>query len=312
VDALVSEAARMIARGSKSFNLAARLFDPVVRARALLLYAWCRHCDDVVDEQALGMGFLARADSPAARVDRLREETLRALAGRPAGTLPFQALARFAEETGLPARYPLEHLDGFAMDAADRRYRTLQDTLEYSYHVAGVVGVMMAIAMGVSPEDRPTLERASDLGIAFQLANIARDVVEDAARQRSYLPDEWLAQADIAPGELAHPVYRAALARVTQQLVHEAGRYRESARFGTAALPFRSAWAVLAAGGIYGAIGNKVRAAGARAWHVRQSTTRLEKLRLIVKARAQAARRLSLGFPPPRVGLWTMPWTPAP
>ena len=307
MDPLVTAAARTIARGSRSFALAARLFDPATRARALLLYAWCRHCDDVIDEQTLGMGFLARASSADARVNGLREATLQALAGRPANALPFQALARFADETGLPPRYALEHLDGFAMDAADRRYRTLTDTLEYSYHVAGVVGVMMALAMGVAPADRPTLERASDLGIAFQLANIARDVVEDAARGRSYLPDAWLAEADIPPGEQARPEHRAALAGVAARLVAEAKTYRESSRHGTPALSFRSAWAVQAAAGIYGAIGDKVRAAGERAWHQRQSTTRLEKVRLIVTARAQAARRRALGPPPPRAGLWTMP-----
>jgi len=307
VDALVTTAAKTIAHGSRSFALAARLFDTATRARALLLYAWCRHCDDVVDEQVLGMGFVARAASPDARVDALRDDTLRTLAGRPPNVMAFQALARFADETGLPPRYPLAHLAGFAMDAADRRYRTLHDTLDYSYHVAGVVGVMMAIAMGVAPDDGPTLERASDLGLAFQLANIARDVVEDAARGRSYLPDEWLADADIPPGELARPVHRAALAGVAARLVDEAARYRASARHGTAALPFHSAWAVLAAGGIYGAIGEKVRAAGARAWHVRQSTSRWEKLRLIAVARGHAARRLSLGPPPSRAGLWTMP-----
>lgn len=307
MDALVAAAAGTIARGSKSFALAARLFDPPTRARALLLYSWCRHCDDVVDEQSLGMGFAARADSAQARVDRLREDTLQSLAGRPPDVIPFQALARFAQETGLPERYPLEHLAGFQMDAADRRYATIEDTLDYSYHVAGVVGVMMALAMGVAPSDRPTLERAADLGLAFQLANIARDVIEDAERGRSYLPNRWLAEAAIPPGELALPIHREALATVAARLVAEAERYAASSRFGTPALSFRSAWAVNAAAGIYSAIGTKVRAAGARAWDVRQSTTRLEKLRLLAAARASAAKRARLGPPPPRDGLWTMP-----
>jgi len=307
MDAMVSEAARTIARGSKSFALAARLFDPPTRARALLLYAWCRHCDDVVDEQTLGMGFLARRDSPADRAARLREDTARALDGRPPDVLAFRALARVVDETGMPPALPFAHLDGFDMDAADTRYRTIEDTLRYSYHVAGVVGVMMAHAMGVAPDDRATLERACDLGIAFQLANIARDVIEDAARGRCYLPDEWLADADIPPGNLAQPDHRAALAGVAARLVDEAARYEASARHGAAALPFRSAWAVLAAAGIYGAIGAKVKAAGARAWDRRIGTSRGEKLRLLFSARGAAARRLSGPPPPPRVGLWTMP-----
>ena len=303
----MTEAARTIARGSQSFALAARLFDPPVRARALLLYAWCRHCDDVIDEQALGYGFLARAEPVMDRIERLRDETARALDGKPGDMLAFRALARVVEETGLAPALPFAHLDGFAMDVADTRYRTIDDTLAYSWHVAGVVGVMMAHAMGVGADDRVTLERAADLGLAFQLVNIARDVIEDAARGRSYLPDAWLADADIPPGELARPMHRAALAGVVARLLDEADRYRASAAHGAAALPFRSAWAVLAASGIYGAIGGLVRAARARAWHARQSTGRFEKLRLLAAARARAARRLSAGPPPPRAGLWTMP-----
>src|SRR3546814_3739867 len=66
--------------------------------------------------------------------------------------------------------------------------------LRYSYHVAGAVGVAMALVMGVDPRDETTLDRASDLGIAFQLANIARDVAEDAAADRCYLPVEWMVE----------------------------------------------------------------------------------------------------------------------
>jgi phytoene synthase len=78
---------------------------------------------------------------------------------------------------------------------------------------------------------------------------------------------------------------------------------------GATALPFRSAWAVLAAAEIYGAIGRKVRAAGAHAWDRRIGTGRIEKLQLLARARVAAARRLQLKAMAnsPRVGLWTMP-----
>ena len=66
--------------------------------------------------------------------------------------------------------------------------------MRYCYHVAGVVGCMMAVVMGVSPDDDATLDRACDLGLAFQLANIMRDVEEDDRAGRCYLPLEWLAE----------------------------------------------------------------------------------------------------------------------
>ncbi|MDT7935156.1 MAG: phytoene/squalene synthase family protein [Sphingomonadaceae bacterium] len=310
MDPLVRGAARTIARGSKSFALAARLFEPAVRARALLLYAWCRHCDDVTDGQALGFAAARTDRASGAAVEQLRADTLDALAGRPRAELPFQALARVAAETGMPERWPLAHIDGFALDAAGARYDALEDTLTYCWHVAGAVGVMMALAMGVAPGDRPTLQRACDLGLAFQLANIARDVIDDAAIGRCYLPSSWLAAEGLSPcpATIADPANRPALARVAARLTSEAARYEASARAGAAALSFRSAWAVLAAAAIYGAIGRKVAAAGPRAWDRRQATSTPEKFRLLWRARAEAADRAALAARDPgRAGLWTMP-----
>ena len=67
-------------------------------------------------------------------------------------------------------------------------------------------------ALPDDPRDTTTLDRASDLGIAFQLSNIARDVAEDAAADRCYLPVEWMVELDIPPGQHMHPAYRARLA----------------------------------------------------------------------------------------------------
>ena len=308
MDDLVRQSRNSIARGSKSFALASKLFDRPTRERAWLLYAWCRHCDDVIDAQLLGHGRVVPDDRVDARLARIEALTRRAIAGEATGEWPFDALGRVAAQTGLPARYPLELIAGFAMDARDRSYRSFADTLDYCYHVAGVVGVMMAIVMGVSPDDRPTLDRAADLGIAFQLNNIVRDICEDAKIGRCYLPDEWLAEADIPPGEFGKPMYREALAGVAARLIAEGERYAASARYGTPALGLRSAWAVLAAADIYAGIGSQVAELGARAWHRRVSTSAAVKLLAVAQALPQAAARQRLyADPGPRDGLWTAP-----
>ncbi|MBV8972423.1 MAG: squalene/phytoene synthase family protein, partial [Sphingomonadaceae bacterium] len=252
-----------------------------------------------------------------------------------------------------------------------RPFRTFDDTLTYCYHVAGCVGVMMAVVMGVDPADRATLERACDLGLAFQLDNIARDVIEDAAHGRCYLPEDWLAEVgltaqprhpresgdpspDATPGSTARlprgdlqemgprfrgddegeasspspvvqemgprfrgddagerffaaPHNRAALATVVARLVDEAERYAASARHGTAALPWRSAWAVLAAADIYGGIGRRVRAEGVAALDRRVTTSRAEKLAAVARALPAALSRRRSALAPSRAGLWTPP-----
>jgi phytoene synthase len=308
-DPLVAASRDAIARGSKSFALASRLFAPVERDRATLLYAWCRHADDVIDGQVDGFGRVEVSAAPAERLAELDARTRAALAGDGGGDLPFAALARVAAETSMPARYPLDLIEGFRSDVEERRFATFDDTLTYCYHVAGCVGVMMAIVMGVDPDDRATLDRACDLGLAFQLDNIARDVIEDAANGRCYLPEDWLAEAGLSRATFAAPANRTALAAVVARLVDAAAAYAASSRFGTPALPWRAAWAVLAAADIYGGIGLRVRAAGAAALDRRVTTSTAAKLAAVARALPAALNR-SRRWPSPgpsRAGLWTRP-----
>lgn len=300
---LVAAAGATIAQGSQSFAAASRLFAPETRARAWLLYAWCRAADDLTDGQDLGHAGAAVHD-PAAAQTRLAALTAAALDGEGVVPLPFAALRLVAQETGLPRRLVEDHLAGFALDAAGWRPETEDDLLRYCYCVAGAVGCMMAVVMGVSPDDRDTLDRACDLGLAFQLANIARDIVPDAAVGRCYLPAAWLAEAGIAGRDLTDPALRPHLARLAARLVGLARPYRVSARVGAARLPWRSRLAVLAADGIYGAIGERVVALGTRAWDRRVSTSGRAKLGFLLMA---VLRSLHAPKPRPRTGLWQRP-----
>ncbi len=305
-----------IRQGSRSFALASRLFDGPTRDRATLLYAWCRHCDDVIDNQWLGEGHHdwggaddagGYGDTPVERLERLRAFSDRALAGDPTGGPPFAALARVASEVALPAGYVHDLLDGFAMDVDWRPIADEGQLLRYCYHVAGCVGVMMAIVMGVPADDDPTLLRASDLGLSFQLNNIARDIAEDAGRGRCYLPADWLAEAGLTIESHADDHNRDRLHQVASRLVDLAECYEHSAIGGVTHLRNRQAWAVLSAAQIYGGIGRKVRSHGPEALAGRVRTRRRDKL-FAVAAAAPAAllrRMLYSGNVADRHGLWT-------
>ena len=242
-----------------------------------MLYAWCRHCDDVIDGQSLGYGQTAGDRSEGlVRLGELDHATRRACAGTPPDIPVFIGLSEVVQRHGVEPALPMEHLAGFRMDVEAIQYKTLSDTLLYCYRVAGVVGLMMARVMGAQGQE--TLDRACDLGMAFQLTNIARDIVEDASIGRVYLPTEWLAAAGIPAEDLAAPRYRARLAVLASRLVETAEPYYESALQGIGALPLRSAWSVATARGVYREIGRHVKAKGSRAWDSRVSTSKLEKL----------------------------------
>jgi phytoene synthase len=310
-EALMDHATQAIAVGSKSFAAAARLFDAHTRRGVLMLYAWCRHCDDVVDGQDHGHGAVAQTELEAARqLERLREQTRRAYAGMTMLDPAFAAFQDVALAHAIAPRYAYDHLAGFAMDVGQAHYETVDDLLRYCYHVAGVVGLMMASIMGA--HDEATLDRACDLGLAFQLTNIARDIVEDARIGRCYLPAAWLREAGIPVGEVAEPRHRAALARVAARLVDHAEPYYASATDGIAALPLRSAWAIATARNVYRQIGIEVKRRGARAWDERAGTSRATKLWLLAKGGADAVSS-RLRRPGPRPArLWRRPGPDAP
>jgi len=305
---LVAHARDSIARGSKSFRTASRLFDLRTRERAWLLYAWCRACDDIADGQDHG-GAMHATDDPHARLADIRARTHRALAGAAGLDDPaFAGLAVVAAECALPRRFVDDLIEGFALDAAGWRPASEADLMRYCYHVAGTVGCMMAIVMGAATDDAPTLDRACDLGLAFQLANIARDIAEDAAAGRCYLPADWLREAAIDPADMLAQRTRPGLADLAGRLGMLAARYEQSARHGTPALPFRAAWAVLAAAGIYGGIARRVSRDPAAALARRIHTSRAEKLGWLLQGGWQAAARARLYPPAPRgATLWTRP-----
>lgn len=263
--------------GSKSFAAASALFDPATRRSVLMLYTWCRHCDDTIDDQVLGFN----TDQPASstveeRLATLTAQTASAFAGEKPSTAAFAALQEVISEHGLTQQFAFDHLQGYAMDVDQTHYSTLNQTLTYCYHVAGVVGLMMAQIMGT--QSPATLDRACDLGLAFQLTNIARDIVEDADAGRCYLPEQWLIEEGLNVDNFAAPEHRQALSRVAARLIDYAEPYYHSAYQGLAALPWRSAWAVATARRVYRKIGYRVKHAGAGAWQQRLSTSKVEKL----------------------------------
>lgn len=283
-DQVITNAHESIKVGSKSFALASRVLPPALRDDASMLYAWCRHCDDVIDGQDMGHGLIENyKDGQLERLEELRTKTKSALSGQPTTDPIFAGLARVISTHQIDHKHPFDHLAGFEMDATDRIYVTVEDVLDYSYHVAGVVGVMMAQIMGV--RDKVTLGQASDLGLAFQLTNIARDVIDDARAGRVFVPQELLTKhgAPIEVEELAKREHWDAAYGAAIELLDIAESYYASARIGIKALPFRSAWAIRAALNVYREIGEVLRAKGPSAWEGRVGAGKSRKLWLAMR-----------------------------
>jgi len=298
IRAALDECRWMIQKGSKSFSLAARLFDPATRDAAFFLYGWCRYCDDQVDQ----VGASVDRGELDARLKALKDNTAAAFSSTPQQEPVFIALQYIVHRYGIPSHYALELIEGMAMDVRATQYASLKELLLYCYRVAGTVGLMMAHVMGL--RDEAALKHAADLGIAMQLTNIARDIIEDASMGRIYLPAAWLAEAKIAPEEIAAPENREKLAVLTLRLLRESERYYRSGDAGLWYLSFRSACAVAAARNVYAEIGALLLQKGARAWDERTYVTGARKIRVVLRGILSLLRSV-----PARL---FKPWSPAP
>ena len=283
--------------GSRSFHMASLLLPARIHQPAGALYAFCRLADDEIDnavdsDAAPGSG---SHDDPRAALGRLRQRLDRAYAGRPLPVAVDRAFADVVREHAIPRALPEALLEGFAWDAAGRRYETLSELIDYAARVAGTVGAMMTVLMG--RRDHVTVARACDLGVAMQLSNIARDVGEDAQAGRLYLPRSWLRQEAIDPDAwLRAPAFSPALGRVVARLLEVADSLYMRADSGISGLPLSCRPGIGAARLLYAEIGQEVRRRGGDSVAGRAVVPGARKLALL--ARSVAASLVPLPADP--------------
>ncbi len=268
----------LIRHGSRSFYAASWLLPVGVRRQAYALYAFCRLSDDAVDVDGGRPGAVAR----------LQERLARVYDGRPLPIAADRAMADVVATAAIPRALPEALLEGLDWDARGREYEDLPDLYAYATRVAGTVGAMMALLMGVRCPD--ALSRACDLGIAMQLTNIARDVGEDARAGRLYLPRRWLREAGVDPDAwLIAPDPKPAVAAVVQRLLVSADQLYARAESGIAVLPRACRPAIQAARLIYAEIGREVERSRCDSVSGRATVSTRRKLRLLGRALADAA-----------------------
>jgi phytoene synthase len=236
------------------------------------MYAFMRYCDDLSDEPG----------ATRSAIDRWRDGLTEALAGRPDANPTWPAFLDAVDRYCIPHEYFYDMIEGVASDLEPRAIETFDDLYGYCYRVASVVGLTTIHIFGfTSPDALPLAEKC---GIAFQLTNILRDVREDAALGRVYLPAEDLARFGVTVDDLKN-------ARRTEQfgrlMEFETGRarryYRESAPLLELIQPGSrpSLWALIA---IYSRLLDHLAASHYDVLIRRISLSSLEKTWIVVRA----------------------------
>lgn len=269
------EAQKILREHGRTFSWASAFLGRRASSLATRLYALCRHLDDLADEP-----------SPK------RQENLQQLhTALQKNCYPIHDPAfshyQILKDQGVDLD-PLRHLlDGLIADQRQVRLKDEKELLKYCYQVAGTVGLMMSGVLDV--KDRAARKNALDLGIAMQMTNICRDVLEDARMGRVYLPADWingLTAAEIA--DQSHdPRIRKLITEAQRKLLQRADQFYRSGAEGFPSLPFRARLSIRTAAVVYREIGTQILEGKVNWWEGRSVVTSSRKLNLTLAALTQ-------------------------
>jgi len=263
-----------VKQSGSSFTSSFRILSKERREAMTVLYAYCREVDDVVDE-------CSDANVARTTLNWWRSEVAAIYGGKP--THPVcQALVPVVTRHQLPQEHLLEIIDGMEMDLDQPRYADFKSLQLYCYRVASVVGLLSAEIFGYT--DRETLKYAHDLGIAFQLTNIIRDVGEDARRNRIYLPMDEMQQFGVTAADILNARESDNFQKLMAFQIERARRYYQQAFDHLPAADRKAQRAGLIMAAIYRAVLDEVERSGCHVLKERVSLGPTYKLWLAIKA----------------------------
>jgi phytoene synthase len=267
---------QVLARHGKSFYWASKFLGVELADRAARLYQFCRYVDDLAD-----------GDLPD-RQESLEDIRAR-LSGKELAAGPeIEAFIALANSNNIPLSAASELLDGMLSDQNPTAVADEAKLLRYCHAVAGTVGLMMCRVLNC--EEPRADSFAIDLGVAMQLTNISRDVLEDAKMGRRYLPASW---ANFTPAQIAKAGLededtdcREQVADGIARLLDLSEQYYASALLGIRLLPFRSRLSIAIALRVYRQIGWVLRRRNLAWWQGRVMVTGGEKALLSLRSLA--------------------------
>jgi phytoene synthase len=278
---------------AESFYFAAKFLPEHKRRAVYPIYAFCRHVDDEIDE----IGDRNQADAVKA-VEKWRLRLQELYDGKindngHAGaddeqTKVFQAWQDLLKNYKIPPELPFELVQGVLMDTTVKRYATFNELYVYCYRVASTVGLMSSEILGYS--EKAALERAEAMGIAMQLTNILRDVKEDAALGRIYLPQEDLRAFNVSEEQVLANEFDANFIALMKFQVKRAREFYAKGEQGIAFLAQDSRFTVLMAARIYAKILDEIERQNFNPFIGRARTSKMQKLLSLPKIWFEASR----------------------
>lgn len=268
LDDAYAETDRITRINSKTFYLATALLPAATRRAVRTLYAFCRATDDLVDRAGAAPIDVERWRVQAAKPSRHQQNPI------------LLCWANTRETYGVDVRHQNELIDGVKLDLGKRRFANWGELSQYCYLVASTVGLLSMPIIGLAPDIQfsQAAPYAVQLGLALQLTNILRDVAEDAAQGRVYLPQADLARFGLTANDILNSVHDERFVALMKFEIERTRELYQLALPGIALLAASARPAVGAAALLYQAILDKIEAAGYQVHTQRCSTSAFEKL----------------------------------
>jgi len=280
---------------AKSFYFAAKFLPKLKRKAVYPIYAFCRHVDDEIDEISEGgeNDAIRAIENWKQKLEDVFESRQEVSTDKRPKTenrnLVFTAWKDLLKTYKIPPNLPLELMQGVLMDTQLKRYETFEELYVYCYRVASTVGLMSSEILGYS--DAKALEYAEAMGIAMQLTNILRDVKEDAAMNRIYLPQEDLRKFNVSEKQIFASELNENFVEMMRFQIARARNFYLKGEKGIALLERDSRFTVLLASRIYSRILDEIERQNYDVFSRRASTSLTQKIFSLPKI-WRAARNL--------------------
>jgi len=256
---------RSLEKHGKSFYWASFFLPNKNKDAASELYSICRYFDDLADE------------APTDQSEKLKSEFVQICNN------VEHPINKFFKSNNIPIQILGDLIQGLIQDQKLVRIQTEKDLIEYSYQVAGTVGLMMQPLILI--KNKNANKHAVDLGIAMQLTNIARDIYEDAIMNRVYLPKEWLKEISIEHLKSdSNDEIQTQMSAILRRLINLSEIYYQNGFSGMKYIPIKTRLAIFFAAKIYRAIGMKIKCNNYQYSNKRVYLNKLNKLWVTIKS----------------------------
>lgn len=291
IEAAYKYCERVTRRHAKSFYFAARFLPPHKQRAVFPIYAFCRHVDDEIDE----IGSAGDEAKAVETVGKWKRQLENLYAGREknesvsqSSKLVFAAWRDLLKTYRIPQNLPLELIEGVLMDTYKKRYENFEELYLYCYRVASTVGLMSSEILGY--RDEKALDFAEALGVGMQLTNILRDVKEDAAMGRIYLPRDELEKFGVSERQIFENRFDENFGSMMKFQIERARAFYLEGEKGIALLERDSRFTVLLASRIYGQILDEIEKQNYDVFARRARTTKRQKILSIPRIWAEARK----------------------